>query len=59
MRDKPTAVAPVYMSGPTIHVEFGHQRVVSFVTAAAAAKAVLVCPDGNDVQSPELNPLPK
>src|ERR1043166_7592261 len=40
-------------------VEFGHQRVVSFVTAAAAANAVDVCPDGNDARSPDLNPCPK
>src|SRR5512143_179970 len=59
MRDKPTAVAPPYMSGPTIQVECGHQRVVSFVTAAAAANAVLVWPDGNDVQSPDEKPLPR
>jgi hypothetical protein len=58
MRDKPTAVAPVYMSGPTIHVDRGHHRVVSFVTAAAAANAVLVCPEGNEDQSPDENPLP-
>jgi hypothetical protein len=49
MRESPTAVAPPYISGPTIHTERGHQRVVSFVTAAAAANAVLVCPDGNEV----------
>ena len=30
-----------YISGPTIHVDLGHQRVVSFVTAAAAANAVV------------------
>src|SRR6185436_4339649 len=58
MRDNPTAVAPPYMSGPTIHVERGHQRAVSLVTAAAAANAVDVWPDGNDVQSPERNPRP-
>jgi len=40
MRERPTAVAPVYMIGPTIQVDLGHQRVVSFVTAAAAANAV-------------------
>jgi hypothetical protein len=47
------------MSGPTTHVELGHQRVDSFVTAAAAAKAVLVWPDGNDDQSPEEKPFPR
>src|SRR5215207_4482664 len=59
MRESPTAVAPPYMSGPTIHVDLGHQRVVSFVTAAAAANAVVVCPEGNDFQSPDANPLPR
>ena len=58
MRESPTAVAPPYINGPTYHVERGHQRVVSFVTAAAAANAVDVWPDGNDDQSPDENPLP-
>jgi len=56
MRERPTAAAPPYISGPTTQVERGHQRVVSFVTAAAAANAVLVCPDGNEVQSPDEKP---
>src|SRR5215467_2341353 len=57
IRERPTAVAPAYITGPTIHSDLGHQRVVSFVTAAAAANAVVACPDGNDAQSPDVNPF--
>src|SRR5262249_45834001 len=49
---------PVYINGPTIHSDLGHQRVVSFVTADAAANAVVVWPERNDDQSPDENPLP-
>jgi hypothetical protein len=58
MRERPTEVAPAYISGPTIHSDLGHHRVVSFVTADAAANAVVECPDGNDDQSPDENPFP-
>ena len=36
------------ITGAMYHVDFGHQRVVSAVTADAAAKPTSVCPDGND-----------
>src|SRR5947209_9882877 len=52
MRERPTIVAPPYMSGPMTHLDLGHQAPVSAVTAAAAAKADVACPDGNDCQSP-------
>src|SRR5438309_11578316 len=55
MRERPTIVAPPYISGPTIHLAFGHQAPVSAVTAAAAANAEVACPEGNDCRSP----LPK
>jgi hypothetical protein len=42
MRDSPTNDAPVYINGPTTHVDRGHHLPVSAVTAAAAAKAVVV-----------------
>lgn len=35
----PRATAPPYINGSTIHVDRGHHRVVSLVTAAAAADA--------------------
>src|SRR3954465_262649 len=59
MRDTPTSVAPPYISGPMTHVDFGHQSVVSSVTAAAAAKAVVECPDGNERYRLVAKPLPK
>src|SRR5207249_897521 len=46
MRESPTSVAPPYIAGATSHVPFGHQRRDSLVTAAAAANAAVVCPDG-------------
>src|SRR5436305_10542916 len=57
MRERATVVAPPYISGPTIHVDLGHQAPVSAVTAAAAAKAEVACPDGNDCRSPLAKPL--
>ena len=48
MREKATADAPPYIVGPMIHTLFGHQRLVSEVTADAAANAAIVCPLGND-----------
>src|SRR5450756_1136005 len=59
MRDSPTSVAPPYIAGPMIHVDLGHQVVVSSVTAAADANAVVECPDGNDCQSALLKPRPQ
>src|SRR6185503_16252043 len=41
-----------------IHFVLGHHSAVSVDTAAAAAKAVVACPDGNDMNSPPLNPRP-
>src|SRR4051812_1692808 len=58
MRESATADAPPYMSGPTTHVERGHQRAVSFVTAAAAANAVVAWPEGKDCRSPFPKPFP-
>src|SRR5262245_7191243 len=58
MRDKPTRVAPPYINGPTNFVDFGHHRPVSAVTAAAAANAVVVWPDGNELRFPSPNPPP-
>src|SRR6478672_3043823 len=52
-------VAPPYISGPMTHVDFGHHSVVSSVTAAAAAKAVVECPDGNDRYRLVENPFPR
>src|SRR5579885_1293461 len=57
MRDRPTIVAPPYMSGPITQVDFGHHAPVSAVTAAAAAKADVACPEGNDCRSPFASPL--
>src|SRR3954463_7553323 len=59
MRDRPTSVAPPYISVPMYGVDLGHQTEVSSVTADAAANAVLVWPDGNDCQSPLLKPRPQ
>ena len=52
-----TLVAPPYMTGPITHVDFGHHVPVSAVTAAAAAKALVACPDGNDWRLPFRKPL--
>src|SRR3954468_16090413 len=57
MRDSPTRVAPPYITGPTYQVYFGHMRCTSAVTAAAAANAVVECPDGNDCRVDDENPL--
>src|SRR5687768_2838456 len=58
MRDIPTTVAPPYMMGPTTQVDLGHHSVVSSVTAAAAANAVVVWPEGRDFHCPFPNPFP-
>src|SRR5438105_12033973 len=57
MRERPTIVAPPYMSGPITHVDFGHHVPVSAVTAAAAANADVACPDGNDWRLPSPKPF--
>ena len=59
MRERPTIVAPPYINGPITHVDLGHQVPVSAVTAAAAANADVVCPDGNDCRDPSPNPFKK
>src|SRR5947209_20480256 len=57
--ETPTTVAPPYIAGPIAHRRFGHQRDVSFTTAAAAANAATEWPDGNDrYESPLLKPRP-
>src|SRR5262249_55598927 len=48
MRESPTNVAPPYIAGATTQMPFGHHRCDSLVTTDAAAKAAVVCPDGND-----------
>src|SRR5471030_480982 len=42
--------------GPTIHVILGHMRLTSLDAAAAAAKAIVAWPEGNDCRLPEVNP---
>jgi hypothetical protein len=48
MREIATRAAPPYITGAMYHVDFGHHFDVSLVTAAAAAKDIPACPDGND-----------
>src|SRR5258705_12164033 len=57
MRDRPTRVAPPYITGATYHVYFGHMRFTSLVTADAAANAVVLWPDGKDWRSATENPF--
>src|SRR5690242_10738020 len=56
MRERPTSVAPPYITGATYHTASGCIRRISLVTADAAAKAAVVCPDGKDCRSLLLNP---
>src|SRR5690349_366203 len=58
MRERPTSVAPPYITGATYQVYLGHMRCTSLVTAEAAAKAVVVCPEGKDERSSPENPFP-
>src|SRR3954463_9838408 len=44
--------------GPMIHLVLGHHAAVSVDTAAAAANAVVACPEGKDMNSPLLKPRP-
>jgi hypothetical protein len=48
IREMPVSAAPPYMTGATYHTLLGHQRLVSDVTAAAAANAAILCPLGID-----------
>src|SRR5207237_8026675 len=59
IRETPTKPAPPYIAGPVTHFQLGHQREVSFATAAAAANAATEWPDGKDrYMSPPLIPRP-
>src|SRR5687768_2356145 len=51
IRDHPVMAAPPYMTGPMTQTDFGHHRLVSDVTADAAANAAMVCPLGNERKS--------
>jgi hypothetical protein len=48
MRDTPTRPAPPYITVPTSQRVSGFQRLISAVTAAAAAKPATLWPDGKD-----------
>src|SRR5215208_619720 len=60
MRETPTSAAPPYIAVPTYHFECGHQSADSSVTAAAAAKAIVLWPEGKERYSscrqPRLSP---
>src|SRR4051812_49188410 len=58
MRESATALAPPYITGAMYQVECGHHSLVSATTAAAAEKAAVACPDGNDLDESDLNPRP-
>ena len=58
MRESPTSVAPPYITGPTSQACPGQIRCASLVTLDAAAKAIVVCPEGNDDRSSPENPFP-